>query len=62
MAKTKINNLNHKNQMVELDEKEFFNIVGGGASTWHVYHAPSGAVIGCYWENDGKNRVLHHNP
>jgi len=62
MAKTKINNLNHENQMVELDEKQLLNIVGGGANSWHVYHAPSGAVIKRVYKNDGKNIVVHHYP
>jgi hypothetical protein len=59
MAKTKINNLNHKNQMVELDEKEFFNIVGGTASTLHVYYK-SGQFMGTRWENDGSNEIVEH--
>jgi bacteriocin-like protein len=62
MAKTKINNLNHKNQMVELDEKQLSNIVGGGATSWHVYHGGNGRVIKREWEDDGKDIVVHHRP
>ena len=62
MAKTEINNLNHKNQMVELDEKQLSNIVGGGAYTWHLYYSPSGRLISSRWENDGKNVLVEHRP
>lgn len=60
MAKIKINNLNRENQMVDLDEKQIFNILG--EYSWHVYHAPDGTVIKREWENDGKNTVEHHRP
>jgi hypothetical protein len=57
MAKIKINNLNHKNQMVELDEKQLSNILGG--YTLHVYYT-SGRFMGTRWENDGKNDIVEH--
>jgi hypothetical protein len=59
MTKIKINNPNHENQMVELDEEQLLNVIGG---TWHIYHAPSGRVIKREWENDGRNAVEHHHP
>jgi hypothetical protein len=60
MAKTTINNLNRENQMVELDDKQLLNVLGG--RSWHVYHAPDGSVIKREWENDGRNTVVHHRP
>jgi hypothetical protein len=62
MAKIKINNLNRENQMVDLDEKQIFNILGGSGNSWHIYHAPNGDVIRREWENDGRNIVVHHRP
>jgi|GEM_PF-2977760 len=38
MAKIKIDNLNRENQMVELDDKQLSNVLGGGGTSWHVYH------------------------
>jgi hypothetical protein len=62
MAKIKINNLNRENQMVDLDEKQLFNVLGGGQTSWHIYHAPDGTVIDREWENDGLNTIEHHYP
>ncbi|MEG4634115.1 hypothetical protein QUB56_31865 [Microcoleus sp. AR_TQ3_B6] len=66
MARIKIHNLNcenqnRENQMVELDEKQLFNVLGG-LESWHVYHAPDGTVIAREWENDGLNTLEHHYP
>ncbi len=58
MAKIKIN-LNHENQMFELDEKQLLTVRGG---SWHVYHSPDGNVIRREWEKDGRNTVVHHYP
>ena len=62
MAKIKINNLNRENQMVELDDKQLLNLLGGKATTWHVYHGRNGRVIDSYWDADGKDTVVHHYP
>jgi hypothetical protein len=61
MAKIKINNLHRANQMVDLDDKQLFNVLGG-LESWHIYHAPDGTVIDREWENDGQNTVVHHYP
>jgi hypothetical protein len=61
MAKTKIDNLNRENQMVELDDKQLSNVVGGNTS-WHVYHAPDGSIIENYYIDDGDNSVYHYYP
>jgi len=58
MAEIKTN-LNHENQMVELDEKQLLNVRGG---SWHIYHAPDGSVIKREWEKDGQNTLEHHYP
>jgi bacteriocin-like protein len=61
MAKIKINNLNRANQMVELDEKQLSNVVGGRES-WHIYHAPDGSIIDSTWVHDGQNTSQHYYP
>lgn len=61
MAKIKINNLNRENQMVELDEKQLSNVVGGRTS-WHLYYAPDGSIIESVYIADGDNSVHHHRP
>jgi hypothetical protein len=61
MAKIKIKNLNRENQMVELDDKQLFNVLGGQQS-WHVYHAADGSIIQSYHVADGDNSVYHYHP
>ena len=60
MAKIKINNLNRENQMVELDEKQLSNVLGG--TSWHIYHAPDGSIIESVWIHDGLNTSTHYYP
>jgi len=62
MAKTKIDNLNRENQMVELDDKELSNVLGGGGTSWHVYHGTDGSIIESFWVPDGHNTVTHYHP
>lgn len=57
----KINNLNRENQMVELDEKQLSNVVGG-LESWHVYYAPDGTIIDTEYVPDGINKVVRHRP
>lgn len=62
MAKIKINDLNRENQMVELDEKQLSNILGGKSDTWHIYYAPNGSIIRSVWVDDGQNTTVDHCP
>jgi bacteriocin-like protein len=62
MAKIKINNLNRENQMVELDDKQLSNVVGGDNTSWHVYYAPDGSIIRSIYAPDGDNTVYEHRP
>jgi len=62
MAKIKINNLNPENQMVELDEKQLSNVLGGKQTTWHIYYAPNGNIIRSVWVDDGQNTSVDHFP
>jgi hypothetical protein len=61
MAKIKINNLNRENQMVELDEKQLSNVVGG-LESWHVYFAPDGSIIDSIFIDDGDDTLYRHRP
>jgi hypothetical protein len=60
MAKIKINNLNRENQMVELDDKQLSNVVGGGQTSWHVYYAADGSIIKSIHVADGDNTVYEY--
>ena len=61
MAKIKIKNLNRENQMVELDDKQLFNVVGG-LESWHVYFALDGTIIDSIYVADGDNTVYPYRP
>jgi len=61
MAKIKINNLNRENQMVELDEKQLSNVVGG-LESWHVYYAADGRILRSIHVADGDDTVYDHKP
>jgi bacteriocin-like protein len=62
MAKIKINNLNRENQMVELDDKQLSNVVGGDNTSWHVYFAADGSIIGSIHVRDGDDTLYEHRP
>jgi bacteriocin-like protein len=61
MAKIKINNLNRENQMVELDEKQLSNVVGG-LESWHIYYRQDGTIIDSVHIKDGDDTLYHHRP